>query len=179
MHTRPSPLPPEPFDAPAATFPNRPVDWFPPTVKPNWRKPVPSATWNLSLLFLQSFPVASGRLTRLLRRVLPVVKMAAGRLVEAEAFHWPSFRSALPTFSRWAAPSLGSATHARRGQAGLRAGLPCVAVAVTAALPLRLWSYAVGVGGAREGKGPAGRVCARARGASVLAVPLARGGRPR
>lgn len=58
MHTRPSPLPPEPFDAPAATFPNRPVDWFPPTVKPNWRKPVPTATWNLSLLFLQSFPVA-------------------------------------------------------------------------------------------------------------------------
>lgn len=39
------------------------VDRFPPTVKPNWRKPVPSATWNLSLPFLRSIPLASGHLT--------------------------------------------------------------------------------------------------------------------
>lgn len=155
------------------------VDRFPPTVKPNWRKPVPSATWNLSLPFLRSFPLASGHLTPLFLRILPVVKMAADRLVEAGAFHWPSSRTAPPTFSLWVAPALGSATHARRGRAGLRAGLPCVAVAASAVLPLLLWSCAAGVGGAREGRGPEGRVCARTRGAAVLAVPLARGGRPR
>lgn len=65
------------------------------------------------------------------------------------------------------------------GGPGLRAGLPCVAVAAPAGLPLLLWSCAAGVGCAREGRGPAGRECARARGAAVLAVPLARGGRPR
>lgn len=115
----------------------------------------------------------------LLLRVLPVVKMAADRLVEAEAFHWPRSPTAPPTFSLCAAPAPGSATHARRGRADLRAGLPCVAVAASAALSLLLWGCAAGVGGAREGRGPAGRVCACTRGAAVLAVPLARGGRPR
>ena len=127
-------------------------------MKPNWRKPVPSATWNLSLPFLRSSPLARGHLNPLLLRVLPVVKMVADRLVEAKAFHWLSSRTAPPTFSLWAAPALGSATHARRGRAGLRAGRSSVSLSLLQPRFLCCSGAALPALAAR-GKGGDRRVC--------------------